>query len=437
MEEALTPPLPLPDAGEREPPAPSALSGAGEWDRLARVVLQRCDVLAGYSEEPGGVTRRFATEPMRRANEAVGTWMRDAGMAVRRDNIGNLIGRYAADRAQARTILLGSHLDTVRDAGRYDGPLGVLVALACLQRLHGRGERLPVAVEIIAFADEEGLRYHSTYLGSKVVAGTFDPAALELTDGEGVTLAQAIRRFGGDPAALAGDRRHAGDLLGYCEVHIEQGPVLEERNLPVGVVSAIAGQSRLAVTFTGLAGHAGTVPMGLRRDALCAAAEFVLAAEHCARSRAGLVATVGQLAAQPGASNVIPGQVTLSLDVRHQGDATRAEACRLLHERAAEIGAARGVPATWQIMQESPAVPCAPHLAALLARAIEETGYVALALPSGAGHDAVAMAALTPVAMLFVRCKGGISHHPDEAVAEADVAAAIAVLSRFLAALPA
>jgi allantoate deiminase len=401
----------------------------------AQAVMEQCDILGGYSEEPGRLTRRFGTQPMRQVNETVAAWMRSAGMEVRQDNAGNLIGRYEAISVGARTLLLGSHLDTVRDAGKYDGPLGVLTALACVQRLHDRQQRLPFAIEIFAFADEEGLRFHSSYLGSKVVAGTFDPAALRLADSEGITLAEAMRAFGGNPDALEAAKRNGSDLLGYCEVHIEQGPVLESLNLPVGVVSSIAGQSRIAVNFTGEAGHAGTVPMSLRRDALCAAAEFVLAVEALGRNQPGLVATVGQITAQPGASNVIPGSVTLSLDVRHQDDAVREQACRQLQEQTSNIGASRRVSANWKPLQPHRTVPCSPHLTQLLAQAIEAAQYPVYSLPSGAGHDAVAISDLTEIAMLFVRCKGGISHHPAESVTREDVAAAIEVLEQFLALL--
>jgi len=400
----------------------------------AHTVMEWCDILGNYSEEPDRLTRPFASEAMRQANEAVAKWMRDAGMTVQRDAIGNLIGRYEARVAGAKTLLFGSHLDSVRDAGKYDGPLGVMIALAGVERLHQRKARLPFAIEVIGFADEEGLRYHSAYLGSRAITGTFDTEALQLTDANGITMAEAIRAFGGnsDPAALRTRRWHRDDLIGYCEVHIEQGPVLEARNLPIGVVSAIAGQSRITVGFTGEAGHAGTVPMALRHDALCAAADFVSTVESVARNLPGLVATVGQLNVQPGASNVIPGQVTLSLDVRHQDDMVREQACRQLEERAREIGQARGVSYNWQVLQEHHAVPCAPHLTQLLAQAIEKLGYSLLSLPSGAGHDAAVVAELTDIAMLFVRCRGGISHNPAESVTQEDVAIAIQVVERFL-----
>jgi len=371
---------------------------------------------------------------MRQVNEAVASWMHAAGMTVQQDKVGNLIGRYEASQAGAKTLLLGSHLDTVRDAGKYDGPLGVMIAIACVERLYARQERLPFAIEVLGFADEEGLRYHSAYIGSRAVAGTFDPEALHLTDSDGITMAEAIRVFGGDPdpRALQTARWHRDELLAYCEVHIEQGPVLEARNLPVAVVSAIAGQNRITVRFTGEAGHAGTVPMSLRHDALCAGAEFVLAVETVARTLPGLVATVGQVSVHPGASNVIPGQVTLSLDVRHQDDTVREQANRQLEERAREIGTTRHVSANWQMLQGHRAVPCAPHLAELLSQAIEEIGYPTLSLASGAGHDAATVSELSDIAMLFVRCRGGISHNPAESATVEDVEVAIKVLERFL-----
>lgn len=401
-------------------------------DVYARTVMEQIECLARFSEEPDRLTRRFATRALREASQVVAEWMRGAGMAVRQDNIGNVIGRYDAERADANTLLLGSHLDTVRDAGKYDGLLGVLVALAVVQRLHNRGQRLPFAIEVLAFADEEGVRYHTAYLGSKVVAGTFDPAYLDLRDDDGISMHEAISSFGGDPTALPADRRDRHDLIGYLEVHIEQGPVLEARDLPVGVVTAIAAQSRFTINFTGEAGHAGTVPMALRHDALCVAAEFVLAAEALAQQTPGLVATVGQLAVQPGASNVIPGRVTLSLDVRQQDDGLCKQACAQLRKQASQIAERRRVQFDWHLVQEHDAVPCSPDLADRLAEAIAAAGYSVERLPSGAGHDAVTMAELTSVAMLFVRCRGGISHNPAESVAESDVAVAIEVVERFL-----
>jgi allantoate deiminase len=403
-------------------------------DASARTVMERCEILASYSEESDRLTRRFASRAMQQVNETVKTWMHAAGMNVEQDNIGNLIGRFEAIRADAKTLLLGSHLDTVRDAGKYDGPLGVMIALACVERLSARQMRLPFAIEVLAFADEEGLRYNNAYLGSKCMTGTQDPNVLHLTDTEGITMAEAIRSFGGDPdpESLRIARWHSDELLGYCEVHIEQGPVLEARNLPVGVVTAISGQNRLSVSFTGEAGHAGTVPMSLRHDALCAAAEFVLSVETLARSLPGVVATVGQASVQPGASNVIPGKVTLSLDVRHQENEVRELVNDQLEEMAREICDARELSLDWQLLQEDKTIPCAPGLTKLLEQAIEDLNYPLLSLPSGAGHDGVTLSELTNIAMLFVRCRGGISHNPAESVTVEDVDVALHVLEQFI-----
>jgi allantoate deiminase len=397
---------------------------------LPRVVIERCQYLAACSEEPDAITRPFASDAMRCAHGLVSDWMRDAGMTVRRDNIGNLHGRYEGDGDA--TLLVGSHLDSVRNAGKYDGPLGVAVAIAAVQRLHDKSKRLPFGIEVLAFADEEGLRYGSTYLGSRAVAGLFESRDLERTDTAGIKMADAIRAFGGDPDRIGDDRWPGGELLGYCEVHIEQGPVLEARGLPLGVVSAIAGQSRFRITFTGESGHAGTVPMERRRDALTAASELVLAAEAAGLTQAGLVATVGQLEVHPNVSNVIPGRASLSLDVRHADDRTRIEVCEALLLRARDIARRRRVTIEVQAVSENSAVACAPRLTSLLMQAIKDHGLQAFQLPSGAGHDAVVMASLTDVCMLFVRCKGGISHNPAESVTTEDVAIAIEVLGQSL-----
>ena len=394
--------------------------------------MQRCDALGSISEEPDRLTRPFASDAMRRAHELVSSWMREAGMTAARDNAGNLRGRYESAAGGTATLLLGSHLDSVRDAGKYDGPLGVLVAIAAVQDLHDRDLRLPFAIEVVGFADEEGLRYGTTYLGSRALAGTFDAADLDRTDDAGVTMAEAIRSFGGDPGRIAEDRWNGGALLGYCEVHIEQGPVLEVRGLPVGMVSAIAGQSRHQLTFTGEAAHAGTTPMDRRKDALVAAATFVQSVEGFAANQEGLVATVGQLTVQPGAANVVPGEVTFSLDVRHAADTERLLATQRLLDLASEIANHRGIALAITRTSENPTVPTSPRLTSLFVRAVEDLGHPATRLASGAGHDAVVMAGLTEIAMLFVRCKGGVSHNPAESVTEEDVAVAIEVLGKFL-----
>jgi allantoate deiminase len=393
-------------------------------------VLRRCDELAAFSEEEGRLTRRFGTPALRRAGEAVSEWMEAAGMTVRRDAIGNLIGRLGD--SGRRTLLIGSHLDTVRDAGRYDGMLGVLVAIACLEALRDQGRSLPYAVEVLAFADEEGVRFGTGYLGSSVLAGRFDPADLERLDGDGVTLADAVRGFGGDPDGLTSARRDPADLIGYYEVHIEQGPVLESAGVPLGVVHAIAGQTAGRIAFTGEAGHAGTVPMALRRDALGAAAEFVTAVEAVARAQEGAVATVGSFEVEPGARNVIPGRVVLSLDVRHAADPVREAVLARLRERAGAIAAARGVGVEWHLSAGVGAVDTSPELTELVAEAVAAASHPVVRLASGAGHDAVMISRIAPIAMLFVRCAGGISHNPAESVTVQDVAAAIEASTRLL-----
>jgi allantoate deiminase len=401
-------------------------------NELARVVMERIDILAHVSEEPGRLTRTFCSPAMRQVNDLVAGWMRDAGMSVTQDAIGNVIGQSPGTGETGKSFILGSHLDTVRDAGKFDGPLGVLVAIACVQQLHAEKVQMPFALEVAGFADEEGVRYQTTYLGSKAMAGKFDPRDLQRTDANGISMADAIRAFGGNPEGLNSAQRDPHKLFGYAEVHIEQGPVLEEKGQPVGIVTAISGQTRIKVVFTGRAGHAGTTPMPLRHDALAAAAEFMTIAETCARALNGLVATVGQIEAKPGACNVIPGEVTLSLDVRHALDGQRVEACARLHTAANHAGEKRGVTVSWEVVHETQSVPCSQELTSVLARAARQHLMQVIELPSGAGHDAAIMGDITPMAMLFVRCKGGISHHPDESVAIEDVAAAITVMSDFL-----
>ena len=392
----------------------------------AQRIVQRLDELACCTDDPPHLTRLAYSPAMRRAHELVGGWMREAGLAVRVDAVGNLIGRREGARPGAKTLLFGSHLDSVRDAGRFDGPLGVLLALACAEECAA----LPFALEVLGFIDEEGVRFQSTYLGSRALTGRLGKTDLALCDANGISLAEAIRTFGGIPENLAAERRAPEDILGYIEAHIEQGPVLEAADQPVGVVSAIAGQTRVRVFFEGMAGHAGTVPMDLRRDALTAAAEFILVVESYARDAAGLVATVGQIAAHPGASNVIPGRVDLSLDIRHQDDALRQTAVTDLRAAAELIAHSRRIRSTWTTIQETAAVQCDLALTRLLLSAAQRSQMPVLS--SGAGHDAAALSALCPVAMLFVRCRAGLSHHPDEFASAEDIAAALEVLRRFL-----
>jgi allantoate deiminase len=391
----------------------------------AAEVLVRADALGELSEEPDRLVRRFATPAAARAADRVAGWMADAGLVVRRDAVGNLIGRTGGD---GPPMVLGSHLDTVPGAGRYDGPLGILVALAAVERLAGGSGTTPL--EVVAFADEEGTRFGTSYLGSAAYTGGFAREWLELVDADGVTLAEAVVAAGGDPDAAV--VAPTPELAGYLEVHIEQGPVLEREDLPVGVVDAVAGQTRLRVVIRGEAGHAGTLPMAARSDALAAAAEVVLAVEGIGRGTDGLVATVGALSLFPNVGNVVPGETRLLVDVRHAADDVRGRAAEEIGTAVERIASTRGVDASSTVRYDTPAVELSSELRRRLERAVGDAGYPVRTLVSGAGHDAVVLARVCPAAMLFVRCAGGISHDSRESVDEADVAVALDVVERFL-----
>jgi allantoate deiminase len=396
-------------------------------------VFDRCDELGRLSELEGGLTRIFLSHEQRQANGRVLRWMQEAGMTARLDAIGNCVGRYEGVRAGAPCLMLGSHLDTVRDAGKYDGMLGVIVAIECVSALNATGTHLPFAIEVVGFGDEEGVRFGSTLLGSRAVAGTFDPALLDKTDANGVTMRDALRNFGLDPAGIAGIARRPGQVLAYAELHIEQGPVLEAEGLATGVVTAINGGNRFDIELTGMAGHAGTVPMGLRRDALAAASECVLAIERIASALPDVVGTVGRIEALPGAMNVIPGKVRFSLDVRAPTDAQRHSAVAALRDACGAIADRRGIAMTVTALWEARTALCDPALQDQLAAAVAEEGARVRRLPSGAGHDGMALIAIAPIGMLFVRCQGGISHNPAEAVTPADIAAGARGFLRFIA----
>jgi len=386
--------------------------------------MRRRAELATLSDTPGALTRLFLSPAHKRAVSLVEGWMREAGLETHMDAIGNLVGQ----KGGGKKLLLGSHIDTVRDAGWYDGNFGVLAAIEAVQ---AAGD-LPYGIEIIAFGDEEGVRFPQTLAGSRAVAGTFDPAALAGRDADGISMGEALAAFGGDSGAIAALARNPTDVLGYVELHIEQGPVLEAENLAVGIVTAINGASRFAVVVTGNAGHAGTVPMPMRRDALAAASEMVLAVEAVGRSTPDLVATVGALAVHPGAPNSVPGVVKFSIDVRAPADATRHEAVLAITNAFDRIAGSRNVDLSMTQTHDAPAVICASRLREQLAEAVKANGITPRFLPSGAGHDAMAIAELCPVAMLFVRCKGGISHTPEESITPEDAQTAIDVLVEFL-----
>ncbi|MGD9509205.1 MAG: allantoate amidohydrolase [Geminicoccaceae bacterium] len=401
---------------------------------LGANVMAHLQELAGCTGEPGKLTRLYLTPEHRAAIGMVRGWMEEAGMTTEVDAAANVVGRYPGQRPDAPALLLGSHIDTVRDAGRYDGNLGVLSAIEAVAALDAAGERLPFAIEVIAFGDEEGVRFPSKLTGSRAVAGTFEPQSLDIVDEQGVNLEAALRSFGCDPAAIASVARRREGVLGYVEIHIEQGPVLEERKLPVGVVTAIAGASRFRIEVVGEAGHAGTVPMELRRDALTAAAEMVLAVERRAQgaSEPGLVATVGSIQAEPGAPNVIAGRVSFTLDIRAPADGDRLRAIDDLVAAFETLADRRRVGVRVEKFYDEPAVTCDLALVAQLEAAVARAGVAPLRLPSGAGHDGLAIAALCPIAMLFVRCRGGISHNPAESITVEDADVATAVLLDFL-----
>jgi allantoate deiminase len=399
---------------------------------LGNEIVERINELGKISETPEHLTRIFLTEQHRAAADLILSWMRAAGMRAHLDAIGNVCGRTEGARPGLPCLMLGSHYDTVRDAGKWDGPLGLITAIACVADLNKRGKRLPFAIEVTGFADEEGIRFASTLLGSRAVAGTFDESVLGTRDRAGISMRDALTEFGLDPEHIGAAARARSELLAYLELHIEQGPVLEAEHLPVGVVTAISGATRLAVVLTGMAGHAGTVPMMLRRDALAGAAECIVAIEEFCRTDVGLVGTVGYINAMPGATNVIPGRVSFTIDMRAASDAHRKMAVADVVRQIEKIARRRELALQIDVTHENRTVPCAPWLKAQVAEAIAAEGFGVFELPSGAGHDGMAMIDIADVAMVFVRCRGGISHHPDEHVDAADADAGARVLLRLI-----
>ena len=396
-------------------------------------IMQWAETLGAWTDDEHGLTCAYMYPAHIRTAGQLADWMREAGMDVHIDAVGNVVGRYRAGVAGARTLITGSHYDTVRNGGKYDGRLGILLPIAIVRHLRQRGERLPYDLEVVGFAEEEGVRYKSTFLGSNALTGRFDPALLEHMDAAGITMRAALQAAGHDPNAIAAIARDPAALLGFVEVHIEQGPVLLERGLALGVVTAIAGSSRYLVELTGLASHAGTTPMSMRKDAAAAAAEIVLLVERrCAQGDA-LVGTVGQLHVPGGSVNVIPGACQLSLDIRAADDAVRLEAVKDVLDGIAQICARRQVEFSLQKIVDAAAAPCAPRLMQQLGTAVERAGLPRYDLLSGAGHDAMAMAGITDVAMLFTRCgNGGISHNPLETMTADDADIAAQVLLDFL-----
>jgi allantoate deiminase len=411
--------------------------------QAAQRVMRRCDELANCTDRPGEITRLFCSPAMRAAQAAVSAWMQKAGMHCRLDPAGNLIGRLETTRTSplnaapdsaspVPSLLVGSHLDSVVNAGKYDGPLGVLLGLAVAEIVAETKSELPLAIEVVGFCEEEGVRYAVPYFGSRSLVGDVPVEWLQRQDADGIALADALRSFGGQPDRLAECVFRPEQVVAFIEPHIEQGPILENQSLPVGVVSGIVGQSRASLQFVGQAGHAGTVPMASRHDALAAAAQCIVEIEQFAAKTSGLVATVGRMEVLPNVANVIPGEVRLRLDVRHADDQQRQAACREILRRAETIAHERELEFNLLWLQEEGQIEFGSACVRMLEQAVVDVGVRPISLASGAGHDAVVLAKHFPTAMLFVRCAGGVSHHPTEAVSESDVCVALTVLLRFV-----
>jgi len=408
-----------------------AVDTAGE-DTLGEAIASRLAELAKVSDEEGRLTRLYLGPGHRQAADLIAKWMREAGMTPRIDALGSVVGRYRPREGGGRTLILGSHIDTVRDAGAFDGALGVVIAIEVVRAAFKAGKRYPFAIEVVAFGDEEGVRFPSTLGGARALAGRFDTRALDEVGEDGVSRRQALKAFGSDPSRVAEEAVSADHALGYVEVHIEQGPVLEKEGLPVGIVTAIDGVTRAAVEVDGIAGHAGTVPMPMRKDALAAAAEMVLAVEARARAKPTLVATVGKMEVPGSAANTVPGKARFTLDIRSPSDQERVNAVNDIQEAIAAIAQRRGVAAKLSLGHEAPAALCDDALSSQFSAAVESIGIVPRRLPSGAGHDAMAFDRIIPFAMLFVRCRGGVSHNPAEFASAADIDIAARALAAFL-----
>ncbi len=389
----------------------------------AAKVMARADQMASFSDTPAHLTRAYLTPEHKAAHAQLATWMQQAGLNTWQDSVGNQWGRKVSPNPTMPTLVLGSHSDTVANAGKYDGNLGVLLALEALEALVD--VELPYHVDVVAFADEEGTRFNTTLIGSSGVAGCFAPSWLEVQDAHGVTMASAMHTFGLDPAKAGLDALKAEQVLAYLEVHIEQGPVLEANHLAVGVVTGIAGAKRFEMTVKGMAGHAGTVPIHLRQDAFCGVAQMACAIERYAREQ-GIVATVGKCEVRPGAVNVIPGEVRFTLDIRSLVQSQLESCCSELLSELEAIAETRGLSFTSRNIYQAQAVLCDEQLQTQWASVVEKhTQATPCFLPSGAGHDAMVMAKVAPIGMLFVRCEKGISHHPAESVTERDVGVAL------------
>lgn len=401
--------------------------------RRADIVMERIAALANCSDDPGSISRLFGTAAFQKASTLLVAWMKEAGLKTIVDNIGNVRGKYLSEDPFAKTFVIGSHFDSVINAGKFDGPLGIIIGIDLAKNLISQNKKLPFHLECVAFSDEEGVRFHTAYLGSKVLAGTLEKSILQKADADGITIEKVIHDIGGDVNNLAQDSISADDWLGYYEIHIEQGPVLYEKDIPIAIVSGIAAQKRIEVYFWGEAGHAGTVPMNMRSDALCSAAECIIEVERYAKTKGDkFVATIGKLNIPDSASNVIPGKVICTLDLRSIDSILLSDCTQYILKHITDICINRNIILEWKVVQETEPVVCDHAFTGLLKEAIEENQYNVVELISGAGHDAVAISAVAPVSMLFVKCFKGISHNPKENVEIEDIAAAIKVSDTFL-----
>ncbi len=407
----------------------------GEFVELATQVMARLETLGSISQDPHCLDRRYLTDQHKLANQLTSGWMIEAGMTTWQDAVGNIWGRYTSSVPNAPRLILGSHLDTVPNGGKYDGMLGVVAAISLITMFDGTQTKFPFHIDIVGFCDEEGTRFGTTLLGSRAMTGQWQEHWRHLKDANGISLEHAMAQFGLHFDDIASACLPRTDLLGYIELHIEQGPVLEQKNLPVGVVSAIAGAKRFSIQVEGMAGHAGTVPMSMRHDALSASAEMILAIEHMSHHRAGVVATVGKIENFPNGVNVISGRALFSLDIRSEDDGLRDNVLAEILQSIEAIAVKRQIKLSIEQTHSAPAVHCDAHLKQTLIDSVRATGLPPLILASGAGHDAMAMADICPVAMLFTRCKGGISHHPGESITHEDVAASLAVLHKTISTL--
>lgn len=410
----------------------SAIDIAADVARLGARAEAMLSDLGQISTEPQRLIRLYLSPEHRLAAGLIAGWMQDAGMTVSEDALGTVRGHWRPEKQ--RRLLIGSHIDTVIDAGKYDGPLGVVTGILAVRELNAQGADLPFGIDVLAFGDEEGSRFRTTLAGSSACAGVFDRASLAFPDRNGIALGDALKAYGKSIDDIAAAAYKPEEVVGYVEVHIEQGPVLEAEKLPLGVVTGIVGQSRMRVVVLGDAGHAGTVPMRMRHDALAGAAELMLDIERTALENEddGMVATVGRIEANPGATNVIPGRVGFSLEFRSSTDEKRKAAIDLVKRGAQRMGVRRKLEFVFEPFHETNTTACTPFMQNLFSDAIASLGYKAIRIPSGAGHDAQVMAKLCPMAMLFVRCKGGISHNPAEFASEEDLGLAIIALTRFI-----